>query len=202
MSTKTVKNPTVADLVAAHESTAGAKRKSLRDSWSRLAMDAVMNGDDDTAKLYAEAVKTASETTTTRSSAVEVDWRQITANRIDSLRRAADLIESGDVRPAGTPDDIDLDNLPEPDDSTRDASIALATTRLAGTRNVPTFIAERVAELGDGWHTASDLARGQVDAPSTGAIGAVYAKMARDGFAVEGIVAGRNEKGSQAFGPA
>lgn len=197
------KKVTVAGLLAEHETTAGPKRRTLRDNWSRLAMDAVMNDDDATAKVYAEAIRTASESTASRSTAVEVDWRQVTADRIAELRSAADAIESGSIRPSGTPDDVDLTNLPSPSDDVN--GDRLAGVRLAGMRNVPEFIAERIAELGEGWHTASELAKGQVDAPSTGAIGAVYAKMTPtegDPFVVPGVIAGRNEKGSQAFSAA
>lgn len=199
MATNT-KKITVANLITDHENTAGPKRRSLRDSWMRLGMDAAIAGDLDLAKVYATAVDQAKQTRTT-GSAVEIDWQSVTAERVAALRAAADLIESGSVRPSGTPDDcvFDLDAAVTDADRIAEAARSLAATRLAGSRNVPEFISERVAELGAGWHTASDLARGQVDAPGTGAIGAVYAKMVNDGFTVEGVTAGRNEKGSQAF---
>jgi len=187
---------TIADLIAEHEATPGAKRRTLRDSWMKAGMDAAMSGDIDTAKVYAQAVDAAKSTKSTGSTVV-IDWRQLVSNRIDALRRAADALESGDVRPSGTPADVDLTDLPEPDDRTRDESIRLASVRIAGQRDVPTFISERVAALGSGWHTASDLARGEVDAPSTGAIGAVYAKMVSKGFVVDGVEAGRNGEGGK-----
>lgn len=198
-----VPSVSVESLVAEHASTPGPKRRSLRDSWTRLGMEAVMAGDTDLARVYAEATIQASEQASSRQSvAAEIPWRALVAERIQSLRLAADLLESTQVRPAGTPEDVDLSDVSEmivDTDRIAENARALARTRLAGQRNVPEFISERVAELGSGWHTASDLARGQVDAPGTGAIGAVYTKMISKGFEVSNVEAGRNDKGVSAF---
>lgn len=112
---------------------------------------------------------------------VEVNYGQLVAVRVASLRRAADLIESGQVRPAGVPDDADL--TPEPLSAVETATVAdLAQTMAAHkvARSVPTGPRSNVGAAIESWAasvepgtfgSAGDIARA-MDLPSSGAVAA------------------------------
>lgn len=131
------------------------------------------------------------------STAAPVDWVALTAQRAAILRRAAEMLTHGDIRPSGMPDDLDLNRaevaqqasaLLESDATWTDDMLSAAerlasqrVTRAGRTNDVSAWIAERVtalaAECEHGHVRVSDMRRGQADAPSSGAIGQALTAM-------------------------
>ena len=168
---------------------AATERRAMRKSWNAAMVAAVTSGDVATAQIYVAADVAVSARRTTRA-AVEIDYVGATAQRVADLRLAADMIESGTVRPFGSPDDDDWTDQLSASDVTPDDETArsLAQTRVAGQRDVSAQIASVVAtgKKGDSF-TAAAIRAGHPDSSSVGAIAQALDAVANGSREIDGV---------------
>ncbi len=95
--------PTVADYVAADR----AGKSNMRATASAAMLAAIDRMDIDAASVIRTRMTEWTESNT--RSTVVVDYVALVADRVATLRAAADMIESGAVRPSGIADDVTID---------------------------------------------------------------------------------------------
>lgn len=188
-----------ADAYAAADQSGKAKIRSDVDKIMKSALRAVADDAGWVAVAVAAAAALASYGPST-APAVTVDWSAKIAGRVATLRYAADLLESGAVRPANVPDSFTYEVPDESDWSAvdRSAAVTLAGARVgrSGRRgNVADHITEVLSEAGVGVRlTVSMIANKITEAyPADGprpSDGAVAARLfGKSGCTVDGVEA-------------
>jgi hypothetical protein len=110
MSKSTKSAVVVRDYAAEYAAATGPAKAAVKREAEAEMKSALLAGDFDRAKSLAEIVAGLAPA---KPEKAPVDYRQLVADRVATLRAAAEALESGLVRPAGVPDEVDLADLPE-----------------------------------------------------------------------------------------
>lgn len=161
-----------------------ARLRAKAEAGIKAAVDTLDMAAATVAKAALDAYLASGATT----KAAPVDYAALVAQRVADLRHAADLIESGLVRPSGVPDEADLTRTVEgPIQADTEAATKLASAKVArsATRNdIQAAIIEAFEGLDSGdFLTCQEIANKQ-GLPSSGAVAARH-----EGWDVEGILA-------------
>jgi len=188
--------PTVESVVADYRAADRKGQAAIRKTWNETMALAIDNGNLDAAR-FARTVLT-SLVAAPKPSSEPTDYRALVAAKIANLRLAADLLESGSVRPDGVPDDADLTDTEEHPLPTVEADTEIATkiasakiSKSADRRDVGAYIARAFESVPVGTYLSASAIRsaGAVEGddyrPSTGAITARL--FADGGCTVEGV---------------
>ena len=139
----------------------------------------------------------------TSTQAAPIDYAALVAQRVANLRHAADLIESGLVRPTGLPDEADLTRTVEgpilPDEAAAtklaEASVARTTVR----SDIKAAIIEAFSDLEKGAFLTSQEIANKQGLPSSGAVSARHEAW-NENQADSGILAVEAQPGVRALG--
>jgi hypothetical protein len=165
------------DLSSYQAATPGDKTRT-RTALNSALVDAMTSGSMDLGATIAQAIRTVTESGPAAKAPVEVDYRTLLSGRIANLRAAADLLESGHVRPEGFPVGVEVADLPVVEFDTEVSSkIASAKISRVTMRNSIEAVIERAfdgLQSGDFLTVAQIRKAGTTDdyTPGDGAIAA------------------------------
>lgn len=171
----TITLPTVSEYRAADV----AGKAAFRTIVTKAMMQAIEDLDLDTAK----ATKSLLEEFVTKTSTpkAEVDWSQVAADRVATLRMAAALIESGMVDPSGFPEDWASSNedgdrieLPNgtPDEELARKLASAKVTKSSDRADVGAGIEAAFADVPSGTFLTVQQITNKAGLPSAGAVAA------------------------------
>lgn len=206
--------PTVAEYVAADI----REKARIRSDVNAAMLAAIDDLDMDRATTARDALRSYVDATKSRTTTPSVDWDAVAFRAVASLRHAAYMIQSGQIRPSGAPDEwaFDVDRfgsesdaatdgtLSDDDMATRFATDSVAVRTRAAKRDLRAYLAEWVATATPGTYTDGQIASAigaMTDGdyvPSSGAVGAAI----RSESGVDGIdpIASDRARGIRAGG--
>ena len=149
-----------------------ARLRAKAEAGIKAAIDAL----DMEAAALAKAALDAYLASGASTKAAPIDYAALVAQRVADLRHAADLIESGLVRPTGVPDEADLARTVEgPIQADTEAATKLASASVARSSvrsDIKAAIIEAFADLEAGAFLSSQEIANKQGLPSSGAVSA------------------------------
>jgi hypothetical protein len=203
------------DAVAAYVAADRSGRATIRAALTAHVVTLAAALDTDGAARAATLINVLSDagSAASGSTSTPVDYVALVARRVATLRRAADMLETGTVTPHGVPDGTDLTSVADAvsrlsdADTDDDAASALAAQRVSRAgqrRNVTEWLSQRIADMSGedtdaGPFTVADTRRGDADAPSNGAVSQCWDNMTDAARIVPNVSAVRDDEGRRAF---